>query len=307
MAAYTPIPGEGVYNWDMVMLFPFRTTGESNRRTFVNKMLGLRTEMLNGRAEQFVDEAKRFLHTDRCYMNLDGSPNEVLERCKRTIETAQHEAERNRARRERRDEMKRIIENEYVDFTGSDEPCRSDAFSRLFCSAIVRRLQQACGLTCQAKYSVDGDEVIVCVRADHGDLRTEADRQNYKLQTKNHPFACVDPKGKDGDAPMEVAFLPAFERENPEALKAARARVKQYCDDSLDPELDPGLFRRSWQPDIQKYLNKFGHDPTFTDSHGVYFSPYVDVQENDTWALPLLHQERAPCQSTRVRQGCSRP
>eukprot|EP00937_MAST-01D_sp_MAST-1D-sp2_P007502 g7502.t1 len=267
----------------MVLLFPFRVGSECNRASFVSMMLGLRTELLNGRAEEFVDEAKRFFHTDRCYMNLNGTPNVVLEKCAKIIETAQHESERLKARSRRRDEMKRVLEEEYTGWTGSDEPCRSDAFSRLLCSAIVRRLQQACGLTCACKYSVDGDEVIVCVRADANDLRTEADRQNYRLQTKNNPFAPV-PEG----AVTEVEFLSSFQKENPEAARECKKQVQRTCDDSLDPLLDPGLFRRGWQPVLESKLSKWRHDETFTDPHGVYFSPYIDVQEEDTHLHPVL-------------------
>ena len=75
----------------------------------------------------------------------------------------------------------------------------------------MRRLQQACGLSCDAKYSIDGDEIMVCVRADTGDLRTEADRQNYKLQCRNQPF-----KPLPQAAIHEVDFLPLFESANPE-------------------------------------------------------------------------------------------
>ena len=193
---YTPIPGEGDYDYDIVLLFPYRMSsllgGQPNKRKFINNMLGLRSETIraNGVSEQieFLDEAQRYLHTDRCFMDYDGNPNPVLAHAARVIATAKTEAQREEAQRTRRDEMKRVLTQEYVAFTGSNEPCPHEVYCRFMCSAIMRRLQQACGLSCDAKYSVDGDEIMVCVRADVNDLRTEADRLNYKLQCKNRPF-----------------------------------------------------------------------------------------------------------------------
>ena len=162
---YTPIAGEGDYDYDLVLLFPYRMSsllgGQPNKRKFINKMLGLRTETIraNGVSEkiEFVDEARRYLHTDRCFMEYDGTPNVVLAQTAKVISTARTEAQREEARRARRDEMKRVLTQEYVAFTGSDEPCQHEVYCRFICSAIMRRLQQACGLSCDAKYSVDGD------------------------------------------------------------------------------------------------------------------------------------------------------
>eukprot|EP00937_MAST-01D_sp_MAST-1D-sp2_P007043 g7043.t1 len=67
---------EKLYEWDMVMLFPVRSGRDRNRRQFINSMLGLRKGVVtDGRGQpktiEFVDEAHRFLHTDRCFMNFD--------------------------------------------------------------------------------------------------------------------------------------------------------------------------------------------------------------------------------------------
>ena len=277
-----------IYDWDMVLLFPLGSKVPCNRRTFVNRMMGLRTVTLNGKPEVFVDEAQRFLHTDRCFIDLAGRPNKVLAQIATDMEHAKHESERKGMRGKRLQEMKRVLEEEYTSYTGSDEPCEPARFCELFCASIMRRLQQACGLTCEAKFTVDKDEIMVCVRADNTDLRTEADRQNYKLQLKNHPF---EPLRET--AVHEVDFLTGFAASNPKAVQSAHQRVRETCDDvESNPELDPGLFRRGWQPYLQYKLNQFGHDDTFQKESGVYFAPFTDPQLGEADMLPLLRHFR---------------
>jgi hypothetical protein len=284
----TKVPA--IYDWDMVLLFPAKGSKVScNKRTFTNRMMGLRSVMLNGKAEIFVDEAQRFLHTDRCFITLSGRPNAVLSQIAVDTASAKHESERKALRGQRLVEMKRVLESEYVSYTGADEPVEARKFCELFCASIMRRLQQACGFTCEAKFTVDGDELMVCVRADDNDLRTEADRQNYKLQLKNHPFEQL----RSETAVHEVDFLSGFAAANPAAVERSMARVRETCDDVPgNPELDPGLFRRGWQPYMQHKLQQWGHDETFQKDHGVYFSPYTDPQLGELDMLPLLRHYR---------------
>ena len=113
MAHYTPIPGEGDYDYDLVLLFPYRTAsitgGQPNKRKHVNRMLGLRSETIRGEHGteriEFVDEARRYLHTDRCFMNFDGSPNAALAQAAEIIAEAKSEKDREGATIKQKDAL----------------------------------------------------------------------------------------------------------------------------------------------------------------------------------------------------------
>ena len=277
-----------VYDWDLVLLFPIVTTGECNRRNFVNKMVGYREAIVDGVVEPFIDEAQRFLHSDRCYIDMRGNINPKLAKLASAIANTREESVRQSLRVKQLQEKKRVLTEEYISFTGSDEPCPAKVFSFLIISVVVRRLQQACGLTCQMKYTADKDEVILCLRADATDLRMEADRQNYRLQLRNQPFECVA-----HDTINEVDAATMFQKRDPDALAKCRAMLQTQCDGVAKPQLDPGLYRNGWHPAMLSYISKLGHmedSKNFRTRSSVYIAPYCDYQLGDDkkHMLPLF-------------------
>jgi hypothetical protein len=86
----------------------------------------------------FVDEAQRFVHTDRYFITLSGRPNAVLSQIAVDTASAKHESERKALRGQRLVEMKRVLETEYVSYTGADEPVEAHKFCELFCASIMR-------------------------------------------------------------------------------------------------------------------------------------------------------------------------
>ena len=295
-------PSDVIYDWDLVLLFPIKASGECNRRGFVNKMVGYREAIVNGVVEPFIDEAQRFLHSDRCYIDMRGNINPKLAKLASGIAVTREETVRQQMRVKQLQEKKRVLTEEYISFTGSDEPCPAGVYSMLIISVIVRRLQQACGLSCSMKYTLDKDEVILCVKADDNDLRMEADRQNYRLQLRNQPFQHVP-----NDTISEVDVLSVFQTRDPDALAKCRAMLQTQCDGVAKPELDPGLFRNGWHPDMLNYMEKMGHkDDTknFRTRSDVYIAPYCDYQlgEDKKHMLPLFrHTESCTGEPTEFR------
>jgi anoctamin-10 len=181
--------------YDAIIVFPMKAGGESNKKSgfnklrFVTSMLGLRRMKGNDNVEEeFLDESQRILRTDRCFMSDDGQPNPTLTSLEEKLRNTDTAEDKTKLQKQKIDEMKRVMRNEYVRFTGSDEPCPQEVFCELVLRTIVKRLQMACGLTAKMKYGVKGDQVIVALQADSNDLKTEADRCDYQLQTHNFPF-----------------------------------------------------------------------------------------------------------------------
>ena len=93
-AAMSTKQADVVYDWDLVLLFPIVTTGECNRRNFVNKMVGYREAIVDGVVEPFIDEAQRFLHSDRCYIDMRGNINPKLAKLASAIANTREESVR---------------------------------------------------------------------------------------------------------------------------------------------------------------------------------------------------------------------
>ena len=289
---------ELVYDWDMVMLFGMK--GEDfhlrgcNKRTFVTSFGGFRTIQRNGRPDIVQNQATRFLHTDRCYMDARGNVNVTLHELRKRLAQASSEALKASCASDCAKEMRAVLEREYVQFTGSDEPCPAHVFSRLVVCSVVKRLQLACGLEAVMKYSSDNSKVIVCVRADRGDLEREADRLNYRLQLKNHPFEALDEETAAG----EIDTATYYAKHERATLEECRGLLKRQCDSAEggadQPMLDPGLFKRALHPEMLAKMRKMGHDSNFSSETGVYFAPYCDFQygEDQAHMLPLYRHKR---------------
>eukprot|EP00937_MAST-01D_sp_MAST-1D-sp2_P007706 g7706.t1 len=297
-ATLRPTVRKKVYNWDFVMLIPVFTSSDRAGRPenctcdkFVDLMIGLRRERLRRsgedlRIKEFLDNTSQILRTNRCYMSADGqrqhrtgaikvngSPapwaNKTMDEMDEMIEEEANPIEQDNLRSAKIDALKEYMRAEYINDTGSSQPCSPNAFSQLIAKAIVRRLLQACGLETAMKYSVDGDEIIVCLRADERDLAVAADRSNYKLQCLNQPF---HPKRQ----------MPKVAFEHPEYVEYARKLLQERVDDDAQPMLDPGMFRRGWQDFMLGRLTALGHDEEagYVDT-SMYFAPYADYQADD--------------------------
>eukprot|EP00937_MAST-01D_sp_MAST-1D-sp2_P003260 g3260.t1 len=302
------IPLLTVYDWDTVLVFPReeggerRSGGKYNMDRFARLLLGFRWVILKGgKRELFVDPAAAILRTDRCFLNDQGEPHQELVELSKELAAETIEQKRNELEKKRVEIKKRFLEDEYKAFAMTDEPILSSKFSELVVRAILKRVQDACGLECKMKASVDGDEIICCLRADDGDLVTEADRTNYKIQVNNRPF---DADRKDvSQAELQSMYGDGY--------KAAIALAQRTCDESDAPLTDPGLFKAkeqgeaSWHPRLLLKMKKAGH----RNEHevgvvheslggatkfggGVYLAPYYDYKAEPEYQPFYRHHYR---------------
>jgi hypothetical protein len=181
------------------------------------------------------------------------------------------------------EEMKRCLLKEYKALNnGSDEPCQRLVYEEMMAKTIAKRMQLACGLDTKMRLTVDKDEIIMVVKADNEDLRVEAERTQYKVQTHNQPFL---PETQNGgfvasshrDAPK---FNSKFRQLHPKSFALAKKMVQERCDHTREaPFVDPGLFRMNKQPEILRAITRMGHSEKIRGSHGrfgggEYFAPY---------------------------------
>jgi len=276
---------EKVFDWDFVIVIQagsgMKLQGKQSGYTmqhFANTMVGLRQEKIKGTGSrantkvEFVDTSSRILRTNRCYMSSDGqrmhrtASGLSLDDADKAIAEEASETRKSELRAEKIDAMRQYMFAEFEAETGSTGACSADAFANLVAKALVRRLLQACGLSTKMKYSMDGDEVFVTVRADERDLAVQADRSNYKLQACNQPF-------------MKGRKVPKMRSAH---VQTAMEMLQERADDSELPMLDPGMFRRGWQDDILHHLEREGHDEEGDIKEDVtYFAPYCDYEADD--------------------------
>jgi hypothetical protein len=171
--------------------------------------------------DRFQDSAQEVFKTDRCFMNdaqqlsntlrkksvkpeADVEGGASRQRAPTVLERIGKQEEVIQARigllREQWDQNVEAIRRQFKSDGLQDPVVNSDAvppavFSRCVAKAMARRLQQACGLSTEMTYSIDKDEIIMKIKADAGDLMTEADRTDYTLQTVNE---VVPVPGMDG-------------------------------------------------------------------------------------------------------------
>lgn len=159
-----------------------------------------------------------------------------------------------------------FLRKEYEDEMGSSaRPCGRRTFGSLVAKAVARRLQQACGLTTMMKFSVDEDEIVLCLRADEGDLAVAADRWNYRLQCNNRP--CHHTETVPGATPERVARV----REMLSAQNDHTTLVGR--ESTAKPVLDPLLAQ---QPRLPEMIRACGHDEAHHDNASLpYISPYA--------------------------------
>ena len=176
---------ETVYDWDTVLVFPRQSGGERRRGgmyncdRFVRLLLGLRTEKIGKEKVEMIDKAKAILRTDRCFLDAEQNPNMELKAIADELATTKLEKRRAELEMDAVKVKRKFLVEEYKAFCKTDEPILQSKFCDLVVRAILKRVQDACGLECQMKESIDGDEIICCLRADDNDLKTA--RQGLQL------------------------------------------------------------------------------------------------------------------------------
>eukprot|EP00936_MAST-01D_sp_MAST-1D-sp1_P000418 g418.t1 len=203
------------------------------------------------------------------------------------------------------EQMKACLRMEYirnVNLTdGTDDPadnprpltanagCDKRQYDHLVVRAVVRRLQLTCGLTTKMKYSFAGDSIIVVVRADEGDLRTEAARIGYKMQLYNQPFKHVieEPQG-----PLSSHHEPQTGALPGPVISACRQMLRQNCGPNVanvEPMIDPAMLRDGRQPRLMKHLARHGHKEENAHATvpggdlGTYISPFAEYNIEDKY------------------------
>ncbi|RHY23296.1 hypothetical protein DYB25_007916 [Aphanomyces astaci] len=187
---------------DLVMVFSLRSGGEVKhperftQAKFVKRMLGL----CRGK-KPVVNELKSVFRTDKCFLDDSGRPFDLSPPLGQDAPIpptnaamiaihldddddnalAQSELERKMA----------CLQAEYVAYVGSANDTTETKFCELVVRSMAKRLQLTCGLTVRMFKSKRGDEIIMTVKADEGDLKVEAERTEYRLQTSNKPFDAI--------------------------------------------------------------------------------------------------------------------
>jgi len=272
------------------------------QQRFVVEMLGLRTNTDGGNEVEFMHAASRVLKTPRCFLDDNGRARvKTVVDLARKASTARRGKDVNPGRKtssangtvqeeaeaEQREDMKQMLQQEYVREIGNAEPTTQLRFSELVAKAISRRLQLACGLETHMFLSVDGDEIICTVKADAKDLMTEADRTDYSVQTLNMPFGVAFPSAGDK---QHNDFVSRQNKQFHERYKQSKM-LSRSIDDMRDccggpttqpATMDPSLFIQRKHATLQKTLAKAGHNETHASAPGagpVYLAPYVAFKE----------------------------
>ncbi|KAH9109077.1 hypothetical protein LEN26_010766 [Aphanomyces euteiches] len=240
---------------DLVLLFNLKSGGEVKhaerftKEKFLKRMLGLR-ETRKGPA---VNELKTVLKTPKCFVDDAGVPFKT-----------------NNGSTDSVDNKMACLAAEYKDFVGSDGNATEAAFCQLVARAVAKRLQLTCGLTVKMFKSKRGNLIIMTVKADEGDLKTEAARIEYRLQTSNKPFDAIHAaklRAIVADEGNDASVIDASK----DHLQAARCSlVPHVLGDAgektgaqLDqPEMDPLLLSlgKTCQPTLATALAKWGHN-----------------------------------------------
>jgi hypothetical protein len=252
---------------------------------------------------EFIDPAHRILRSNRCFLTPDGKhPHKLrksgltLEDFDKKIESETNSKKEDALRQELMDGMKEYMEQEYIAEVGNNKPCTAEQFAMLVAKSAVRRLLLTCGLYTQMKWSADKDEVLVCIRADEGDLRNAADKSNYRMQTLNQPFD----KGRKH-------FLPEVVFKDPNLMTRAIAMMQERVDDDETPMMDPGMYRHHWQDAmLEKIMAQTGH----REEHGYaeskpYVAPYADYTDdegNEHFQIIFRHYRNRKGELTPFRQ-----
>jgi hypothetical protein len=241
-----------MYGHDLVMIFPYREGGEAKKpenftvEAYVSLMMGKDHERSTQKGVRVIDTFQRALRTRRCY--LDDQGRELL-----PPSDADHSVQ---AQQRRWHQEEQLLTVEYEKFIGDLSPTSEAKFCELVAVSIARRVQLACGLTTRMFRSVDGDEIIMTIKADDNDLRVEADRTDYPLQVSNRPF----------DTSVHSDKLEAVRREiGDDEFQNSIDHLKKIRGCAVAtpemPEMDPLLISdgKENHPEMREALDRWGH------------------------------------------------
>ncbi|RHY85937.1 hypothetical protein DYB37_001004 [Aphanomyces astaci] len=254
---------------DLVMVFSLRSGGEVKhperftQAKFVKRMLGL----CRGK-KPVVNELKSVFRTDKCFLDDSGRPFDLSPPLGQDAPIpptnaamiaihldddddnalAQSELERKMA----------CLQAEYVAYVGSANDTTETKFCELVVRSMAKRLQLTCGLTVRMFKSKRGDEIIMTVKADEGDLKVEAERTEYRLQTSNKPFDAIHTSKLEAVA-RDVGDVVMAES------KAHLNNIQRHSTTSQiapEPEMDPLLISHGKVHHMKLHtaLEKWGHN-----------------------------------------------
>ena len=228
---------------------------------------------------EFIDSAHCILRSNRCFLTADGKSAYKARKSMMTFDEidkiieGEIDAEKQDVlRQDKLEAMREYMTAEYVAEIGGKEPCTASQYAALCAKTVARRLLMTCGLSSMMKWSCDGDEILVCIRADENDLKAAADKSNYALQTLNQPFNSARAKQ-----------LPNVVHQHPNMLQDGMALLRERVDEHELPMMDPGMFRRHWQDGILNTMTKeTGHKEVHGYCEGKpYIAPYADYQHDE--------------------------
>ncbi|KDO32354.1 hypothetical protein SPRG_02832 [Saprolegnia parasitica CBS 223.65] len=263
---------------DYVLELPHRSGGEVSKpdsftqKAFVQLMLGFS-----------VTGIPAVLRTSKCFVSNDGHPftSTNPETFASTDWVKSHNNGRStltQGTAANADVIRRIdcLRAEYLEYIGSSEATTEALFCELIARAVAKRIQLVCGLSTTMFHSQDGKQILVLIQADEGDLRIQAERTKYRLQTSNKPFSSVhaDKLARIAAAnPTENVLSDAkthllatrghtkgISVKNEEQQTALLTRAESVEDD--EPEMDPWLISRGaeYQVKLYKALMMWGHN-----------------------------------------------
>jgi hypothetical protein len=263
--------GKPVFDWECIILFPYSSSQGVNKRNTKERYAKVMGGIKKWRRELMVDRAKQIFRTDRCYLSSDDSPSAELVAIQKEAEMEEDELKRAAINRKRIEVIQRLLMQEFVELTGGDAPISNQKWSELICKAVVKRLQLACGLTAAMKHSLDGDEVVCVIRADENDLKIEADRNGYKLQLNNKPFAyeTEEAAARSCSHFRAPGYIQELRESDPDSYEKARARLRRTCDDRGEG-IDPSLNRKGLQQRLGRFLEQKKHHEEFKQNETLF-------------------------------------
>ena len=158
---------ETVYDWDTVLVFPRQSGGERRRggmyncERFVRLLLGLRTEKIGKEKVELIDKAKAILRTDRCFLDAQQKPNAELQAIAEELATTKLEKRRSELEMDAVKVKRAFLVEEYKAFCRTDEPILQSKFCDLVVRAILKSVQDACGLECKMGPSGESPKTLL--------------------------------------------------------------------------------------------------------------------------------------------------
>ncbi|OQS01158.1 anoctamin-like protein [Achlya hypogyna] len=263
---------------DLVLLLPLRKGDELknptkySQKSFVKRILGLTAQSQN--------DLKAIFKSAECFVANDGRPynadtTDVFASADwvKTLPALSKSDPADQAELTRRIEC---LRQEYIASTGSAADTTEEQFCELMARAVAKRIQLVCGLTTSMFKSHAGDVILVLIEADEGDLKIEAERTKYRLQTSNKPFDVVHEAKLARLATVDADLIASSKahlqatRGGTKGILASRTSSLQRQPPKSDqhdagveePEMDPWLITKGaqYQVKLHRSLMMWGHN-----------------------------------------------